>query len=256
MLTITNRKVKDLKPSWAAFNGFSFLFDNPGDSLRLFELCESTQVMNNRYEDEASAFYRILYDEANQNTFLKEKCGFCPLPLPSYHVTVWDGVNDYNAHRVAERVREAGLQFLEGLPHTLLDSPFVTGKDGEPLALHTQPIEFIFAKVHKWGNSSLVALLQPANKESSESIAKIEQARVRLNDEFTERFGIQPATLPYRPHVSLGYFANNELAEQAESEIPLFNERMREQLDGLVLCFQSISLYGMINMETFFRRKP
>ncbi|WP_028549212.1 hypothetical protein [Paenibacillus sp. UNC451MF] len=255
MLTITNRKVKDLKPSWAPFNGFSFLFDNPGDSLRLFELCENTEVMNNRYEDQASTFYRILYDEAKENSFLIEQCGFCPLPLPSYHVTVWDGVNDYNVHRIDGSEKENGLKFLEGLPHTLLNSPFVTKKDGKPLSIHTQMIEFTFAKVHKWGNSSLVALLQPANKESAERIAELEQARVRLNDEFIERFGIQPATLPYRPHVSLGYFANNELADQAESEVQLINKRVSEQMEGLVLCFQSISLYGMINMETFFRRK-
>jgi hypothetical protein len=33
VITVTNAKVGGFVPQWAAFRGFSILFDNPGDSL-------------------------------------------------------------------------------------------------------------------------------------------------------------------------------------------------------------------------------
>ena len=41
---------------------------------------------------------------------------FCPLPPPSYHVTVWDGANDGNATFVASDRRPALERLLAGLP--------------------------------------------------------------------------------------------------------------------------------------------
>ncbi|MCZ6679696.1 MAG: hypothetical protein O7E52_20900 [Candidatus Poribacteria bacterium] len=37
MITITNNKIAGFAPVWASFNGFSLLFDNPGNNLSSYD---------------------------------------------------------------------------------------------------------------------------------------------------------------------------------------------------------------------------
>ena len=116
MFSITNEKVAGFTPRWATFRGFSILFDPPGAGLlpsgnRLDLACDVAA-------DPALGFYKRLRDSLTRldpdrltATYL-----FCPLPPPSYHVTVWDGGNDGNVGEVDGDARREMEDWLAGLP--------------------------------------------------------------------------------------------------------------------------------------------
>ena len=252
MLTISNQKVAGFEPRWAGFRGYSLLFDNPGDSLTssgaLFNL-------DNHVDTDAElCFYLALSDSitAIGREMLIRSYLFCPLPPPSYHVTVWDGGNDANVAAVVPTHRAELEAQLKQLPSSLAQGNALTDLVlATPLAVHKTEIAFRFDRLVKWGNSVLVAKLTPSD-ESQAQFEELVALRSSLSAEFAALTGLN-SSKQYTPHVSLGYFANQEAAQQATPCVESWSALMRERVGELCLSFRSLSLYGFTDMAHFFK---
>ena len=260
MITITNKKVAGFKPQWASYRGFSLLFDNPGANVSPMSGPEEANLHTidcsvGREKDLRlyRGFVKSLTKIGEQlltNTYL-----FCPLPSYSYHVTVWDGLNDSRVRNVSAGYRLKLDDFLSNLPGSFLaDEEFTRNVWRSPLVTKTDwSIKFKFEKLTKWGNRVLVARLMPADQDSEEKFQRIIEHRTALSTKFEERFGITMQNR-FSPHVTLGYFANEQHAELTSPRIDRWNEMIREKVEGQTVTFNSISLYGFTDMVTFFKR--
>lgn len=252
MITISNPKVAGFAPRWATFRGFTILFDNPGDSFARHE--NRIEVACDVDGDAALGFYRALRDslatlnlDTLTNTYL-----FCPLPPASYHVTLWDGCNDGNLQAVHAEQRPTMAEFLDGLPSSHL-RPSAATKMAAASPLVTRRgwgIRLRFERLVKWDNIGMVALLAPADE--SRSYAELLAERAQLSARFRHTFGISPSE-QYRPHVSLGYFANQEAAQLSTPCIEAWSRDFAARMHGLTLEFQQASVYGFTNMIGFFK---
>ncbi|RLC61895.1 MAG: hypothetical protein DRI79_06165 [Chloroflexi bacterium] len=255
MITITNSKIAGFEPRWAPFRGFSLLFDNPGDSVSSMGR-DWLKVDCSVDESEDLQLYKGFAEFLNEigryrltNTYL-----FCPLPPYSYHVTVWDGLNDGNVQDVSADCHLRLKNFLKNLPGSLLtDKEFTNEVRHSPLITSTnRSIRFKFKRLAKWGNEVLVASLMPADQDSERELKRIVEDRKALSAWFRERFGVTMRS-SYSPHVTLGYFANEEYAASATPEIDRWTESVKKRVDQLTITFSGISLYGFTDMVTFFK---
>lgn len=252
MLTISNQKVAGFEPRWADFRGYSLLFDNPGDSLASSGalLALSDQVDT----DPELGFYQALNNSiaAIGREMLIRSYLFCPLPPASYHVTVWDGGNDANVADVVPSYRPLLEAQLKGLPSSLSQkNPLTDTVLTSSLACHDVEIVFHFDRLLKWGNGVLVAALKPS-EETKVQLQHLIQLREGLSLEFFERYALK-GSLRYSPHVSLGYFANQESAQQATPCIEEWSSKVRDQVGEQCLSFRFLSLYGFTDMAHFFK---
>ncbi|CAG7649970.1 hypothetical protein PAESOLCIP111_05984 [Paenibacillus solanacearum] len=257
MMTITNRKVAGLTPAWAPFYGFSLLFDNPGHSVAAGDAEGELEAMACHPDEPALSFYRTFHEQSAELEQLHADYLLCPLPFHSYHVTVWDGLNVSNVNKMTAYSQEAE-RFVSELPGSLLtDSPFLRRTGGEAIRINVDGgIRFAYDALENRGNSALVVNVKAADPESAERLKEVERLRSELNAEFQERFGVTTASADYRPHVSLGYFANKELGSQSASALERLDDRLRQASEGRTVTFRSISLYGMTDMQTFIRKRP
>lgn len=254
MFIITKPKVAGFVPEWAEFKGFSILFDNPGDRLLPLHENDSLKMLSNDVASEASHFYKRLNDTLAQFPEITRTYLLCPLPFHSYHVTLWDGVNDANVQEVSREHRLDAEDLLRDLPGSFSEESKFLNVEGEPLRISMEEsVQFEFDKLTKWGNSVLVARLKPSDADSERALHKIEQQRASLINRYKERFGLETCSLPYSPHVSLGYFANQELAELSTPMVEYWNEQFLANTGGHTIAFCSNSFYGFTDMATFFR---
>lgn len=255
MFLITNPKVSGFTPQWSQFRGFSILFDNPSDRLLPLDESRELRLLSCDIENEELKLYKSLYQTLTIFTEMNNTYLFCPLPSHSYHVTLWDGINEANVQAVSRKHRFQAEDLLEGLPHSFLrENEFLCTED-QPLNINMkEPITFQFDRLLKWGNSVLVASLQPANSHSQAILHKIEKERKYLIEEYKGHFGLKTCGYSYTPHVSLGYFANKELAELTTSMIDSWNEHFLTNTKGQTITFTSSSLYGFNQMSTFFKK--
>jgi hypothetical protein len=254
MISITNTKVAGFTPRWTAFRGFSILWDNPGQGL-----ARSGQRLDLACDIHADAelhFYKTLHDSLTAldvnlltNTYL-----FCPLPPPSYHVTLWDGGNDGNIARVLPPQSSPLQDFLTGLPDSILTPNPITDVPAASSLVTKRDwnVRFHFESVQKWSNFVLAAYLTPADEASANLVTEISEERKRLNAQYKEVYGISSSD-NYVPHVSLGYFANKEHAQLSTPCLPDWNRTFAERMQGQTLSFQSSDVYGFTDMATFFK---
>ncbi len=252
MIAITNEKIADLKPTWASFRGFTLLFDPPGQGLS--RSAGLAYVDGDVEADPALVLYRALRDGLArlEPDVLAQRYLFCPLPSASYHVTVWDGVNDANLQQVRDEHRVSGHQFLRDLPDSLAAATWFSELSAADHLLDLDlPLHFRFERLAQWGHVSLVAQLAPRDDTSADALLRLNAARACLSDVFSRRFGVAPHPV-YVPHVTLGYFANRDRAEQASPLVEGWNAVLREQTTGLHLEARRVGLYGFTDMATFF----
>jgi hypothetical protein len=112
-------------------------------------------------------------------------------------------------------------------------------------------VSFTVQKLVIVHQSALVALLTPT-PDTTDSFMTLIQLRSTWNAMFRNRFGIA-AYEPYMPHITLGYFANAALAEAAQNEMLRWEAVALQHTAGTSITFKSASLYGMLDMITFFR---
>jgi len=256
MFQITNPKIAGVEPRWAPFCGFSLLFDNPGQSVSAMGrdwLKVDCQPDKNPELALYQSFTEFM-DELDPSRLTKAYL-FCTLPPYSYHVTVWDGLNDANAPRVPASDRPQLKRFLANLPGSLLtDDQFTAEIYHSPLlTVRNWSVAFKLHRLAKWGNRVLVARLKPADLDSERALERIVDHRAALYTRYQERFQAELAG-KYSPHVTLGYFANEAQAELATPEIDRWNAALQQKARQQCIRFSSISLYGFTDMVTFFKR--
>ncbi|CAG7615078.1 hypothetical protein PAESOLCIP111_01777 [Paenibacillus solanacearum] len=257
MFRVTNRKINGFRPVWAHFNGFSLLFDNPGDSYAPAGGSPELEQMFCREEEADTSFYSSLWETANGLERMARDYLFCFLPLHSYHVTVWDAINDFNVHKLPDPIRQEAEALLAGLPNSRCkESRLLPVMCADSGWFGSGSLAFEFDRLENWNNNGVVATLKPADSESAAILNNIKTERVKLNRFVEERFGFATATETYRPHVSVGYFANKEQGAQSAETVEQLNLMLAKELKDRKIVYSSISLYGMTDMETFIRKRP
>ncbi len=254
MITITQNKIAGFEPRWAPFSGFSLVFDNPGVStaptgnlLKIDCLSESGGPLDLyfRFEETINKLGRDLLIR----TYL-----FCPLPASSYHVTVWDGVNVDNISSVCATVRSDWTAFLQGIPDSLLTPPgsmvVITESDLAKNSYGT--ISFRFEKLIIWSNQVLAARLSAADEVSETRLRDLSSARTKLCEAARRELGVSPSR-SYSPHVSLGYFANQEHGQLAHVHVKDWTEQFRSSLTRSVITYASLDIYAFTDMANFLK---
>ena len=253
MLTITQNKVAGLEPRWAAFPGFSLLFDNPGASTSPAD--DLLKIACPLQPGSELDFYFRLAETINDldRDLLISTYLFCPLPPTSFHVTVWDGVNVDNESSVVPELRAEWTTFLTGIPESLHRPPASMSivADSELMTKSFGNIRFQFEKLTIWGNQVLVSRLAP-DEESKERFRSLSAARASLCDESKRHLGVAPIQ-SYSPHVSLGYFANREHGQVADARLADWTDRFRRNLDGSSITYSSLDVYAFTNMASFYK---
>lgn len=255
MITITQNKVDGFEPRWAGFHGFSILFDNPEKTLAPYKAGLSRIACLPEHTAQLVFYHKL--DEAlgklGRDTLIQTFL-FCPLPFEAYHVTVWDGINDNNASSVTSALREDWGTFLAGLPASLKTPPasMATVTNSDLMALPPFSIQFEFEKLSLWGNQVLVARLRPANSTSEGVLGNIMKKRELLCSAASKALGVSPSK-SYSPHVSLGYFANQEHGLLATSHLEKWTTIFSKCLGDTSVIFTSLDIYGFTDMVTFFK---
>lgn len=254
MVHITTAKLRRVDPpEWAAYPGLSLLYDDP-DSVALSGLepldARSWSVdRDKRLYDHLRTLTGELAASASW-----EPGTFCPLPRHTYHVTLCDGVNKGNLAHVPADVHDEVSRTLDGLPDSLLRPGVLRRLLADPemaWCVWAWPISFCAEALVVWGHV-LAARLVPADERSATARAAHERARADLAQRLRARLGVPvPA---WRPHLSLGYFANERAAARASEEVlPRWQEHLRQRAGGLSVTFRSASVYGFTDMVSFWR---
>ena len=255
MLTITNPKVASFAPTWSRFVGFSILFDNPGQSLESNAGFETIRCDVTASDD--LALYRelsIAIRELGEGSL--SDLGLCLLPPSSYHVTFFDCGNQANAVAANPNSQASLMSLIEGLPdlwteHHELVAPAVQAAN----ALTTSfPVSFRYSHLKNWGNSVLVAVLEPSDEISASNLKHLVEERANLSNFYrtTHAFGSGSS---YTPHVSLAYFAHQEAGENELEKNDDWDLLLRERTMDLNVRFDSLSAYAFTDMATFFRHQ-
>lgn len=237
------------------FHGFSLIFDNPGKHS-LFPVDDHFWRIDCQvHTDPWLGLYSKLRTSVKKIVLAapRPSFSFSELPAYSYHVTVWDGLNEANKERVFKRFQADLAHFLVGLPDTLRHSSEFTALSQSSLLVNNLNITFQFEKLSVFGNSVLVARLKPADEDSQQVYNKIEKHRRELYKRFEREFGLSDWRSSYDPHISLGYFGNEESGETAASKKAHWTEKFKNAIGSEPIHFRSVSLYGFLDMKTFFK---
>ena len=232
-IAITNPKLAALDPRWAPFRGFSLLFENPADR----------------------AFYDALQNGISRlaSSDLVVSHLLCLLPPVSFHVTVWDGINDGNLGNVCPEYRDAWSRFLDTIPRPeFVGDLFSEVRSSELVSRQDWKLALRCEQVENWSCVSMVARLVPNDAESKKTLAWLASARNDLSMAHGARFGVYPHP-DFVPHVTLGYFANRDLASRSERAVAEWNEVLLARTSGLVLRFNRIAPSVFTDMASFGR---
>lgn len=254
MVKITNTKLSGIAPPvWKSYRGVSVLYDGPGcAALGGVEPLEELATARSRDD----RLYRTLRTVADDLAADARSTGaeLCLLPLRTYHVTLCDGVDEGARARARQDRRGEVGATLDELPDSLLWPNRVMRSLREPeirWAVWQAPITFRVAGVGAWGHA-LVARLIPAGERSMAAKARHEAARSDLVASLRARLGVE--VQPWRPHVTLGYFANHEDAARVRDElVPGWQGLVRARTEGATITFRSASVYGFTDMVSFWR---
>lgn len=245
---ITNPKIAGLEPTWRTWRGVSVLFDNPGlpPGHRLEDATAAGVAQQRLYDDLA-----VLVDAARPSA-LRAAFGFCPLPRSTYHVTVCDGPNEEELAQAEAPGTAEVATLVAALPHSLAQVPAALAF-AEPHALlgtaEQNPVTMTADEVVIWG-SVLAVRLGAADEASAAGLAQITAARQTVARALHATLG--STVRPWRPHVSLGYFANLDGAGRAAQELDQWN-RWLAASQPAPITYRSAALYGFTDMVSFFR---
>lgn len=255
-LTITNPKVAALKLRWADFRGFSLLFDNPGPSFSSMEagLCRLDCPV---YAIGALAMLAGLATAAEEicQQVPVEKYAFCSLPPSSYHVTVWDGLNESNMQQLSPATQKRLHDWFRELPRSLLSENDLTrtAETSSLMMSSDQHVSFEFKDLFNFDDTAVLARLQAADSDSEKQLNRMVEMRTELARIYARDFGIAPPA-DYLPHVTLGYFANKNSGSAFSADMPAWSGVVQKHTAGKIITFKRISLYGFTDMVTFFKR--
>jgi hypothetical protein len=231
MIPITNPKLAGLEPRWAPFRGFSLVFDPPEEDSFSGALRAGLAALEN--DALIADFYLRL------------------LPAASFHVTAWDGVNDAKLAEVAPEFRAAWERFLQaGAAKPFPEDLFRDVQASELLTCPDWDLRLGGVRIENWSNVSLVAHLEPADAAAAVRLERLRAARDALSEAFGRRFGVRPHP-DYEPHVTLGYFANADLATASAPAVARWDAALRAATTGTILTLRRLHLSVFSDMTSF-----
>jgi len=243
-MKITQPKIASLDPSWTVFRGASVLAHPLGKA-------RAADDQTPRGGRHAVRLYDGLTDLMGQvdGADWRDRFGFCPLPAASYHLTLADLVNDGNLGKLpeADRAHFGGERVAQGseYPAGLVE---IVERSGI-LSVPIPRVRFTVRAVEILNRSALAATLDFVDDETGVLSAFIE-ARDDLAVRLHHRFGVQMQ--PYKPHISLGYFANPEAADAAVEAVARLNLKAEALFDGRAFQFDGPDVFVFADMATFW----
>lgn len=257
MITSGHKSLATAPVTFPPFAGTTYLFDNPGGSLR--PNGAGLSILACDLEDPRHELYEFLHKGLREKVGLvhiMDRYRFRPVPSTTMHVTVCDHVNPFNIDELNAETKDAYRSLLEGIPASLAQSP--PGLLPPPeMCPEGFGIRFRFARLdilrlNPMSDLSLVAVLEPSSASSEKTYAELSEMR----RQFDEREGRRIGKLPnpdWIPHVTLGYFPNESLGEAARINLPAWDAGMKQGGGRLRLAFSSVHLYAFADMTQFFR---
>jgi mannose-6-phosphate isomerase-like protein (cupin superfamily) len=250
-MEITNPKVQSVDPpAFANCRGISYICDNPGAAFEENGL----PVLRSQMDDVNLPLYRGLARAIEKigKEQLVARHGVCVTPPSSYHVTVQDLLHYGNIHLIRQPEREVFEDVFARLPASVV-APLPKPFPPTTLPLSGRwKIRFRVAEIAVLhSQAAVVARLTPVDEESEHTMRRIEQWRREL-DEQMAAFG-KPPNPEWAPHITLGYFANPELAMEAAAHVERWSETAAICTVGRIIEFGSISLYAFTTMDQFWR---
>lgn len=255
MVRITSTKLSGVDPPrWRPYPGISLLYDPPGcAALAGLEPLAGLPTARQR----EPGLYERLWGAARELAAAADAAGLALAPLPpaTYHVTLCDGVNRGVLDRVHPEHREELAATLAALPDSLLWTGPVTRLLGDPEVrwrVWRDPVTLRAEGVAVRGHA-LVAALVPAGQRSRAALARHATARDELVERLAARLGVE-VPQPWRPHVTLGYFANEDDAARARHTlIPGWQDTVRARTARAAVTFRSAAVHGFTDMASFWR---
>jgi hypothetical protein len=245
------------RPMWQPFPGFSFLFDNPGNSLKSMGQYQKIHV------DETCISEIDLYAKLSQAVShidanaLAQRFNFFALPPSTYHVTVWDGINRGIEDRLAPEVRDQFRNhFANGIDGVLASwPPFGDHSNYSNWFDSVGTIRLRYRGLRARGSTVLVVELEadPADSASCKEFEALCRLREDLDGYFAENYK-KIENNPLRPHVAIGYFADFNLGNSALfRHMDAWMAEFDRIASGSVIEFKRIGLYAFSDMVTYFK---
>lgn len=243
-IEIVNKEYK-----WKKFHGFSLLFSPKEGNF-------DGNLLSNKVAN-ASPFHKTLHqvfkDFSSQDSVLSHTNKFLKLDFASWHITVWDGINGGNFDLLQNNDTHYFSRFMQSLEYSDVhhDIRDLIEKSIRWMNSSGQ-IRFAFRKLYNFENRVLVISLKPADLHSLDSLHKIKLIRRNLNKYFEENFGL-PTGKRYLPHISLGYFVEEQSGKDFAFKHNELNTILEESLKGKTIDIDSVGLFGFSDMITFFK---
>lgn len=253
MVDITTGKLRAVSPpAWRPYPGVSVLYTDPGSAgvsgVEPLDTASGTRHGDRRLYDHLYA----VAEEIDASLSAGD-VPFGRLPRHTYHVTLCDGVNQGTRSRVHRSLRDEVASTLDAMPDSLLWTTTLLRllQDRElQWTVRRNPVSYRVETLRVWGHV-LVASLEPADQRSEAAKAAHEACRSDLVARLAARLGVR--IQPWRPHVTLGYFANEDAAAHARDHVlPEWQDRVGERVASSV-TFRSASVHGFTDMVSFWR---
>ena len=246
----TRRSNRVDPPAFANCRGISYICDNPGAAFEE----DGLPVLRSQIDDINLLLYQGLAQAIEKigKEQLVARHGVCVTPPWSYHVTVQDLVHYGNIHQIRQPERNVFEDVFARLPVSVV-APLPMQFPPTTLPLPGRwKIRFRVSEIAVLpSQAALIARLAPVDEESERSMTQIEQWRREL-DEQVAAIG-KPPNPEWAPHITLGYFANPELALDAAAHVERWSETAAICTLGRIIEFGSISLYAFTTMDKFWR---
>ena len=248
---ITNPKLALPGPTWAPFRGWSVLFD-PGASVGR-RSAGMQRLAIGQQELSQHSVYRPLGDWSGE---LATAFGsaIAVLPPATYHVTLCDGFaqDHVNATRGKQASRFAGL--LDSLPASLLAWEETLGFAADELRTllnaASATVTFGVTAVETRGHAVVAALA--AGDDCRPALGSIQSARTAALERIAAEVGLALSE-PWTPHVTLGYWADRADGRRFARRLSEHAAKLVAELRGAELSFSGASLYGFLDMVTYWR---
>jgi hypothetical protein len=242
-MLLTHPKIATLRPDWAPFAGWSLIFrGNPvqtsgagvfaPDPATLAVFDEVAQVL------EAAGPDRLMRDLL-----------LCLLPPDSYHVTFADLIHQGQLARATGPVHDSLSQALacaEGTVPAVLTGLTAGGMGAE--GMQTGDFCLRITGLTHLGGSVVALALEPEAAEHAPWPAALAW-RAGVVRRLEAETGL--AAPAFRPHLTLGYFANPALAATHRAGLTRLSDLVGARLTGRVLRWQAVGLYRFTSMVAF-----
>lgn len=247
------------------FAGLSLLFDNPGyhsfsplgSQLLRVDCHDATDTNIALYSKLRSALQDALL------TGLQDRSCFVNVPINSYHVTVWDGLDEGNFEHIDDsKIRTLVKTILMNLPSSLLyHNEILNFLESASFCNKRSTLRLCYSNIELC-SKSVRAVLRAADDESAAALQAIVNERIGLYDSLSRYLGYcrqsrdddMGWTVDYQPHVTLGYFGTPCDTTSLRYSIRQINEAFNRFLGNITIEFSTISLYGFLDMELFFKK--